>query len=112
MNKCFGIVALLLLASPLMAHASCDAVKSGIDAKIRAKGVSNYTLEVVSAEQADARGKVVGQCEGDKKIVYTRDNATASDAAAVDTAAPSKHHRHAMKKAADETPAAASSSGG
>ncbi|HEY0197481.1 MAG TPA: DUF1161 domain-containing protein [Rhodanobacter sp.] len=112
MNKRFGIVALLLLASPLMAHASCDEVKSGIDAKIKAKGVSSYTLEVVSADQAAADGKVVGQCEGDKKIVYTRGNSTVSDAAATDTTAPPKHHRHAMKKAADEAPAAASSSGG
>ena len=60
MNKRFGIAALLLLALPLMAHASCDDVKSSIDAKIKAKGVSGYSLDIVSADQADAGGKVVG----------------------------------------------------
>ncbi|OOG41392.1 DUF1161 domain-containing protein [Rhodanobacter sp. C05] len=123
MNKCFGI-AVLLLALPMMAHASCDAVKSSIDAKIKANGVSGYTLDVVSADQADAGGSVVGQCEGSKKIVYTRGSADKSDntAPADASSAPtntSKWH-HAMKKPATQVdksdtpsqPASAASSGG
>ncbi|OOG65394.1 hypothetical protein B0E46_03330 [Rhodanobacter sp. B04] len=118
MNKRLGIAAILLLALPMMAHASCDDVKSSIDAKIKANGVSGYTLDVVPADQADAGGKVVGQCAGNMKIVYTRGGAAKSgDApAAGDAAAMPKHH-HAAKKAADDAvksdaPAQAASSGG
>lgn len=74
------IVALALLAAPVLAQASCDAVKSSIDAKIKAKGVSNYTLEVVDAGKAADGGKVVGQCEGSKEIVYTRGAAASAPA--------------------------------
>ncbi|MBB6243506.1 DUF1161 domain-containing protein [Rhodanobacter sp. MP1X3] len=130
MNKRFGMMALLLLALPVMAHASCDDVKSSIDAKIKAKGVSDYKLDVVSGDQADANGKVVGQCEGDKKIVYTRGEASSSDssssssdsssadsAAPADSSsapAPTKPKHHHTKKAADDSaaPAPAASSGG
>jgi len=74
------IAALTLMSLPLLAHASCDAVKSSIDAKIKANGVSNYTLDVVAADQGDkSGGKVVGQCEGNKAIVYARGEASASD---------------------------------
>ncbi len=91
-----GIAALLLFALPMFAYASCDSVKAGIDAKIKANGVSSYTLEVVAADKADAAGKVVGQCEGGKKIVYTRGNTTAP----------------ADKHVAPAAPASTSSSGG
>jgi hypothetical protein len=74
------IAALTMMALPLFAHASCDAVKSSIDAKIKANGVSNYSLDVVAADQADkSGGKVVGQCEGNKAIVYSRGQSKAGD---------------------------------
>ncbi|WP_458070402.1 DUF1161 domain-containing protein [Rhodanobacter sp. BL-MT-08] len=122
MNKRFGLMALLVLALPVMAHASCDDVKSSIDAKIKANGVSNYKLEVVSSDNAGADAKVVGTCEGDKKIVYTRGEGGGSDSSSSDSSAPAdassapapaKHHHH-MKKAADNSsaPAPATSSGG
>jgi hypothetical protein len=67
------LVALVWMAFPVFAHASCDAVKAGIDAKIKANGVSHHSLDVVAADQADkSEGKVVGQCEGNKAIVYTQ----------------------------------------
>lgn len=73
------IAALALMSLPLFAHASCDDVKSSIDAKIKANGVSNYSLDVVSADQADKNGgKVVGQCEGNKSIVYSRGQSSAA----------------------------------
>ena len=100
------IAALSLMSLPLLAHASCDTVKSSIDAKLKANGVSNYTLDVVAADQADkSGGKVVGQCEGDKAIVYTRGEATASDA---NSSSKPKGHPAAGKSA----PASDSSSGG
>ena len=50
----------------------CDQVKSEIAAKLDAKHVTNYTLDVVPADQ-NSDAKVVGTCEsGAKKIVYTR----------------------------------------
>lgn len=75
MKQSIGMIALLLLAMPLLAHASCDEVKAGIDAKLRDKGITGYTLDVVPEDQADVAGKVVGQCEGDKKIIYAREAA-------------------------------------
>ena len=51
----------------------CDEVKTAIAAKLDAKHVSGYTLDVVPADQAGNDAKVVGTCEGGaKKIVYTR----------------------------------------
>lgn len=66
-------VGLLSIAGTAMAAGkSCDDLKSEIDAKIKAKGASSYTLEVVAKGSA-AGGKVVGTCEGGaKKIVYKR----------------------------------------
>jgi len=86
---------------PMLAHASCDALKSQIDGKLQAKHLTGYTLDVVPADQADSSGgKVVGSCEGDsKKIVYTR-GGSSSDAGNGQDAAPS-----------DSAPASASSSG-
>ncbi len=51
---------------------SCEALKSQIEAKLKAKGVTSYTLEIVTAGEAkDAR--VVGSCDGGtKRIIYKR----------------------------------------
>jgi len=80
MKKMLVLFAASLL--PLLAHASCDELKSQIDDKLKAKNVPNYTLDIVAADQADgSKGKVVGSCEGDsKKIVYTRGAAEEGDA--------------------------------
>lgn len=99
------IAALALMSLPLLAHASCDAVKSSIDAKIKASGVSNYSLDVVPADQADKNGgKVVGQCEGNKSIVYSRGASSAGGDSSGST--PSK-----ASGADKSTPASSSSSG-
>jgi len=84
----------LLLAACLVSFsvpvmASCDSLKAEIDAKLQAKGVQSYTLDIVPVAQAAAdpvaasgaaaapvekpAGKVVGNCEGEtKQIIYTR----------------------------------------
>lgn len=97
----FSLIALALLSASFVAHASCDDVKSSIDAKIKANNVSNYSLDVVAKDQA-GDGKVVGTCDGGAKvIVYTR--GAAGKSAGADAAS---------KPAADgAAPAAASSSG-
>lgn len=77
MNSTVLATALALLvcsiAVPASAKVSCDEVKAQIEAKLEAKGVKKYTLEVVPKDQAtDLR--VVGSCDGDtKKIIYKRE---------------------------------------
>ena len=72
MKKLIISVALLMIATPVFAKKDCDELKAEIDAKIQAKGVKAYTLEIVPNEQVKD-GKVVGSCDGGtKKILYTR----------------------------------------
>ena len=59
----------------------CEELKTEITAKLDAKGVKGYSLEIV-AKDSDAEGKVVGTCEaGSKKILYSKK--AAADAAQV-----------------------------
>lgn len=53
----------------------CEELLTEIDAKIQAKGVKKFSLEIVPNEKAtDVKdAKVVGSCDGGtKKIVYKR----------------------------------------
>lgn len=51
---------------------NCDELKTEIAAKLDAKGVKNYTLEIVAAESVKDE-KVVGSCDGGtKRITYKR----------------------------------------
>jgi predicted lipoprotein with Yx(FWY)xxD motif len=64
--------ALLAAGSPAFAAKSCDELKTEIAAKLDAKSVSGYTLEIVEADKA-GEAKVVGSCEGGaKKITYAK----------------------------------------
>ncbi len=70
-----------VLAVPACSYAqgakACEELKTEIAAKLDAKGVKNYTLDIV-AKDAEAPGKAVGTCEGGtKKIMYSRGEATA-----------------------------------
>ncbi len=67
------VLLLACLAISTSAFATpCEQVKTEIAAKLDAKHVSDYTLEVVPADQA-GDAKVIGTCEGGaKKIVYTK----------------------------------------
>lgn len=70
MKKFMLAVGLLSLAGAAFAEGKpCEELKAEIAAKLDAKGVSNYSLEIVDKDAAD--GKVVGTCEkGTKQIVY------------------------------------------
>ena len=71
----------LLIASSASLAANCDAIRSQIEAKIKASGVTNFTLSTVEAD-ARTTGRVVGSCDfGSKKIVYAAPGAPASGAA-------------------------------
>lgn len=73
MKKLMGVLALSSLAgTALAAGKPCDELKAEIDAKLQAKGVSAYSLEVVDKGSATDK-QVVGSCEGGtKEIVYQR----------------------------------------
>jgi hypothetical protein len=50
----------------------CEDLKNEIAAKLDAKGVKNYTLEIVPSENVKDE-KVVGMCDaGSKSIIYKR----------------------------------------
>ena len=72
MNKLLMAMGLLMLAGGAMAAGKpCEELNAEIAAKLDAKGVSGYTLEII--DKGDPAGKVVGSCEGGtKEIVYTR----------------------------------------
>lgn len=73
MKKFMLAVGLLSLAGTAMAAGKpCEELKSEIEARLQAKGVASYTLEVVEKGTASDR-QVVGTCEaGAKEIVYQR----------------------------------------
>jgi hypothetical protein len=73
MKKFILAVGLLSLAGAAFADGkSCEELKGEIAAKLDAKGVSGYSLEIVDKGSAGG-GKVVGTCEkGTKEIVYKR----------------------------------------
>lgn len=66
------VFALALSAGPAFARKACDELKQEITAKLDAKGVKNYTLDVVAHDAQDAR-TTVGTCDGGtQRIVYER----------------------------------------
>jgi hypothetical protein len=59
-----------VLPVPGLADSRCQTLQGEIDAKIRASGVTVFTLLTVDTS-ADVPGRVVGSCgQGSKKIVY------------------------------------------
>lgn len=73
MKKLLWAMSLMALAgSALAAGKPCEELKSEIDAKLQAKGVKGYVLEIVDKDAGG--GKVIGSCEGGtKEIVYRRE---------------------------------------
>jgi hypothetical protein len=67
------IAAMLLSASgTALAAKPCEELKSEIAAKLEAKHVSGFALDI-QASDAAGDAKVVGSCEaGAKKIVYSK----------------------------------------
>jgi hypothetical protein len=72
-----SLVAASLLLVCTHSHAdNCDAIKSEIDAKIRASSVASFTLNIVDVG-TEAKGKTVGSCaQGQKKIMYAVEGST------------------------------------
>jgi hypothetical protein len=75
-----AIAAVLLVPACGYAQAAkpCEELKTEIAAKLDAKGVKGYLLDIVAKDADAADGKVVGTCEGGtKKIVYKKGAAAA-----------------------------------
>jgi hypothetical protein len=70
------IVAALLICAPVFAQIKpCEELKTEIEGKLKDKGVVNFSLEIVPADQIKDQ-KVVGSCDGGKsKITYSKDGA-------------------------------------
>ena len=67
-----GLALLPLAGTVLTTGKPCEELKAEIDAKLKAKGVAVYSLEVVDKGSAGDK-QVVGSCEaGSKEIVYQR----------------------------------------
>ena len=70
----FAVSLALVWSNAQSAAKSCDELKAEIAAKLDAKGVQHYTLEVIPTDQADERA-VVGRCDaGTHKIVYSKNH--------------------------------------
>lgn len=67
---CFAL--LLALATPALAAKDCEELKAEIEAKLKAKGVKAWTIDIVGKDE-QKEGRVVGTCDGGaKKLVYKR----------------------------------------
>jgi hypothetical protein len=72
MKKLIVAVGLSVFVFSAYAQKPCEELKAEIDAKMQAKGVKGYTLDVIATDQVKDE-KVVGSCEGGtKKIIYKR----------------------------------------
>ncbi|CAM3632262.1 hypothetical protein CCOS865_00089 [Pseudomonas reidholzensis] len=70
-----AVVASLLATSALAAVKPCEELKAEIEAKIQARGVTSYTLEIVPNSEVKDSNMVVGSCEGgSKKIIYQKND--------------------------------------
>jgi len=65
---------IVLLACTAQAYAAkaCEELKTEVAAKLDAKGVKGYTLEIVASDKV-GDAKVVGSCDaGKSKLTYSR----------------------------------------
>ncbi len=68
----FSLVTVFLCTSAIAEIKSCEELKSEIEAKLKAKGVEGYTLEILPNDQVKDQ-KIIGSCEGGtKKVSYSR----------------------------------------
>jgi hypothetical protein len=68
----FGLGLLMSAGTLLAAQLPCADLQAQIEAKLQAKGVKAYSLEVVAKGSATDKA-VIGSCEaGSKEIVYAR----------------------------------------
>ena len=72
MKSVMLIVGLSLLSATAFAAKPCEELKTEIAAKLDAKGVKGYDLQIVANDSVGEQ-KVVGSCDGGtKKITYKK----------------------------------------
>ncbi len=72
MKKIALSIVLFSITNYAFAFKSCEELKTEIAAKLTAKNIVNYSLEIVANDQT-LEGTVVGSCENaTKKIVYLK----------------------------------------
>lgn len=78
----FVLLAVLAASGSALADGPkpCEALRAEIAARIDARGVVGYTLEIVAPDAAGER-RIVGRCDGGtRRIVYVRQPAPADPA--------------------------------
>ncbi|MBV4472556.1 DUF1161 domain-containing protein [Pseudomonas sp. B2M1-30] len=70
-----AVLGLALATGAVAAPKPCEELKAEIEAKIQARGVTSYTLEIVTNDEVHDQNMVVGSCEnGTKKIIYQKND--------------------------------------
>ena len=68
-----GVLCLTLMPAAWAAPKSCEELKNEIEAKIQARAVTSYTLEIVDKDEVHDQNMVVGTCDyGRKRIIYQK----------------------------------------
>ena len=72
MSRMLLLLGIAVAITPAYAAKPCEELKTEIGAKLDARGVKGYVVEIVENDKV-GDSKVVGSCEGGtKKITYTR----------------------------------------
>lgn len=82
MKALLTVAAVLLVPACSYAQGpkACEELKTEIAAKLDAKNVKGYTLDIVDKDKDVTDGKAVGTCEGgSKKIIYRKGAAPAAE---------------------------------
>jgi hypothetical protein len=70
-----AVICCALATSALAAPKPCEELKAEIEAKIQARGVTSYTLEIITNDEVHDQNMVVGSCDGgSKKIIYQKND--------------------------------------
>ncbi|WP_409278957.1 DUF1161 domain-containing protein [Pseudomonas defluvii] len=71
----FTVLGVLMASAVLAAPKPCEELKAEIEAKIQARGVTSYTLEIVPNNEVHDQNMVVGSCDGGtRKIIYQKND--------------------------------------
>lgn len=74
-RSAFTVLGVLMASAVLAAPKPCEELKAEIEAKIQARGVTSYTLEIVPNNEVHDQNMVVGSCEGGtRKIIYQKND--------------------------------------
>lgn len=82
MKALLAVAAVLLVPACSNAQGAkpCEELKTEIAAKLDAKNVKGYSLDIVDKDKDVTDGKAVGTCEGgSKKIIYRKGAAAAAE---------------------------------